>query len=157
MPSPARTSSSLETALSEVQATLADLLVVADQQYAAVVADDRAQLDSVTRQQEGLSARLARAEARRIELTGGEPMSTVLAAFPSRSQRRLESRVASIADAVRDLRQKQTRTASLLEASTALAESTLDFLQRLVSSYTPAYGSRGLVDTRFSLLVDSRA
>lgn len=156
MPSAARTPSSLESALSEVHATLADLLVVADQQYAAVVADNRAQLESVTRQQEGLSARLARAEARRIELTNGEPVSSVLAAVPPRSARRLEAKVASIADAVRDLKQKQARTSSLLEASSALAETTLDFLQRLVSSHTPAYGSRGLIDPRFSLLVDSR-
>lgn len=157
MPPAARTlSSALDAALADVHAILTDLLVLADQQYAAAVADDRTQLDSVTRQQEGLSARLARAEARRVELTGGEPMSRVLAGLPPRSAQRLEARVTSMGEAVRDLKRKHTQTASLLETSSALVESTLDFLQRLVSSHTPAYGSRALVDSRVSLVVDSR-
>src|SRR5438477_263420 len=66
----------------KVHATLAELLVAADEQNAAVVAHDRDRLESVTRQQERLSARLARAESRRIELLAGEPLAAKLVALP---------------------------------------------------------------------------
>src|ERR1700739_4165368 len=81
MPAPAATviQSPLEAALSDVHATLAELLQAADEQHAAVVARDRNRIESVTRQQERLSARLARAEARRIELLGGNSLSDVIA------------------------------------------------------------------------------
>ena len=57
--------SPLEEALVNVHTALAELLVAADEQHAAVVAHDRDRLEGVTRQQERLSARLARAESRR--------------------------------------------------------------------------------------------
>src|ERR687886_723289 len=113
--------SPLESALLDVHATLADLLVAADEQYAAVVARDHARLESVTRQQERLSARLARA------------------------------------DSVRELKQRQARTAGLLEQSIDLAAQTLTFLQRLLTGQPAVYGARGLAPGRQSLLVDGRA
>ena len=62
--------SPLEVVLLDVHATLADLLVAADEQHAAVVDHDRDRLENVTRQQEQLSVRLARAEAKRLLASG---------------------------------------------------------------------------------------
>jgi hypothetical protein len=55
--------SSLEAALLDVDATLADLLIAADEQHAAVVAVDFERLESVTRLQKALvfAARTRRA------------------------------------------------------------------------------------------------
>src|SRR5437016_7603532 len=50
------------------------LPISADEQHAAVVERDRDRLESVTRQQEHLSARLARAEAKRLEVLNGVPL-----------------------------------------------------------------------------------
>ena len=58
--------------LLDVHASLVDLRAAADEQYAAVVADDRDRLEAVTRLQERLSSRLGRAETKRLELLSGD-------------------------------------------------------------------------------------
>jgi flagellar biosynthesis/type III secretory pathway chaperone len=146
--------SPLETALHDVHATLVDLLVAADEQQAAVAAHDSARLESVTRQQELLSARLARAEARRIELTGGVPAS----AWTEAQSPRVPALNASIADAVGVLKQRQADTAMLLQQSIDLTGQTLSFLQRLVQPQAVVYGAQGVTSGRGqSLRVDGRA
>jgi flagellar biosynthesis/type III secretory pathway chaperone len=150
--------SPLETALHDVHATLADLLVAADEQHAAVVAHDSARLESVTRQQERLSARLASAEARRIELTAGVPIRGAVSTLPEPHSARVTSLSASIADAVTVLQQRQADTASLLQQSIDLTGQTLSFLQRLVEPQAVVYGVQGVTSGRgHSLRVDSRA
>jgi flagellar biosynthesis/type III secretory pathway chaperone len=144
--------SPLEAALLDVHATLADLLVAADEQHAAVVERDRDRLESVTRQQERLSARLARAEATRLKLLGGVPLADAVTALPAG-----QALSASIGIKVRQLKQRQAQTASLLEQSIDLASQTLNFLQRLVTPPSAAYGARGIAAPRQSVLVDSRA
>jgi flagellar biosynthesis/type III secretory pathway chaperone len=139
--------STLEAVLLDVHTTLQDLLVAADEQYAAVVARDHTRLESVTRQQERLSARLAQAEARRIELLAGRPLSE---AGPAPLH-------LSIATAVRELKERNSRSASLLERSMELTNETLGFLHRLVTSPSPAYGARGRAMQTHSILVDGRA
>src|ERR1700704_3546827 len=104
--------SRLEAALLDVHATLADLLVAADEQHAAVVERDRERLESVTRQQERLSARLVRAEAKRLEVLGGVPLAEAVTALPEG-----QALSASISVKVRQLKQRQAQTASLLEHS----------------------------------------
>lgn len=148
------TMSPLEAALREVHATLAQLLVAADEQYAAVAAGDRLRIESVTRQQEQLSARLARAEAARQSVLGGEELTAAV-----KSSARTQELHDSIAVAVRELRHRNARTASLLEQTAALASQTLNFLQRLVTTPNPVYGAAktSLAAPRHSLLVDSRA
>src|SRR3977135_1658916 len=74
--------SPLEAALLDVHATLAALLIASDEQYAALVARDHARLDSVTRQQERLSSRLERAEAKRLEVLGGTPLLSAIPLQP---------------------------------------------------------------------------
>jgi flagellar biosynthesis/type III secretory pathway chaperone len=147
--------SPLEIALLDVRATLADLLIAADEQHAAVVARDRDRLESVTRQQERLSARLAHAEAKRLQLTGGAPMSAIVETQPTQ----IRTLSDSIAALVRELKHKEAQTASLLQQSIELTTDTLNFLQRLVSPAAPAYGARGVAAARgqTSLMVDSRA
>ena len=149
--------SPLESALLDVHATLADLLVAADEQYAAVVARDHARLESVTRQQERLSARLARAEARRLDVLAGTPLIDAVSALPAPAGARADAIRSSIADSVRELKQRQARTAGLLEQSIDLAAQTLTFLQRLLTGQPAVYGARGLAPGRQSLLVDGRA
>src|SRR5438105_5155595 len=144
--------SPLEAVLADVQATLSELLVAADEQYAAAVAHDRERIERVTRQQERLAARLARAEASRQMLLDGQP----LAAATSSSLRARELH-ASIAAAVNDLRTRQERTTRLLEQCIELTAGTLHFLQRLVGVPNPVYGARGLGTPPHSVLVDSRA
>jgi flagellar biosynthesis/type III secretory pathway chaperone len=144
--------SPLEAVLVDVRTTLADLLVAADEQHAAVVARDHDRLESVTRQQERLSARLARAEATRRAVLNGETLDSAIAATP-----RGQELHSSIALAVRQLKQKQAQTTSLLEQSVELTTQTLNFLQRLVTAPNPVYGARGLSTARHSVLVDSRA
>ena len=143
--------SRLEAALSDVQATLADLLVAADEQYAAVVARDHQRLEAVTRQQERLSARLARAEARRLEVLAGVPLADAA------STQELDALRQSIAAAVRELKRRQAHNASLLEQSIELTGQTLNFLHRLVTTPSPAYGARGYAVQGRSVLVDRRA
>ena len=65
----------------------------------------------------------------------------------------------SIGQRVARLRERQASTASLLERSIELAGHTIQFLQRLATGHThnQAYTTRGLVTSRQSLLVDSRA
>ncbi|HEV7662892.1 MAG TPA: flagellar export chaperone FlgN [Chloroflexota bacterium] len=149
--------SPLEEALLDVHAALAELLVVADEQHAAIVAHDRDRLESVTRQQERLSDRLARAESRRVALLSGAPLQTVVAALPPQQAARTHSLNESIATAVTVLKERQAHTASLLQQSIDLAAQTLNFLQRLVTVQAPMYGARGINTTRQSVLLDGRA
>jgi hypothetical protein len=149
--------SPLEAALLDVHATLAALLVASDEQYAAVAAHDAARLESVTRQQERLSSRLARAEATRLEVLAGVPLATAIASLPADQSARARSVSDAIAVAVTQLKGRQTHTASLLEQSIEVVGHTLNFLQRLVTVQSPAYGVRGVPQSRQSLLVDSRA
>src|SRR6266849_6442557 len=149
--------SPLEAALLQVHATLAALLVASDEQYAAVAAHDAARLESVTRQQERLSSRLARAEAQRLEVLEGVPLGSAIASLPADQSARARSLSDAIAVAVTELKGRQTHTASLLEQSIEVVGHTLNFLQRLVTVQSPAYGVRGIPHSRQSLLVDSRA
>ncbi len=144
--------SPIEAALADVHATLADLLVAADEQYAALVDRDRERLESVTRQQERLSARLANAEARRMALLGGKPLNEAI-----KSQPRAQALTASIASAVALLKEKQSQTASLLQRSIELTDQTIKFLHRLVTPQPAVYGTRGMAVACQSVLVDSRA
>lgn len=151
------TRDSLEAALLEVQATLAELLVAADEQYAAVVSRDRDRLESVTRLQERLTARLARAEARRMESLNGLSLSDIIARSSDAEAGRLQDLRESIATTVADLRGRQGQTANLLSKTIELGRQTLDFLQRIVTTASPAYNARGLAAVRQSVLVDGRA
>src|SRR5919202_710887 len=103
--------SPLEAALLDVHTTLADLLVAADEQHAAVVERDRERLESVTRQQERLSARLARAEAKRLDALGGASLRETLASVPREGAARLEGVADAIATQVIQLKERQARTA----------------------------------------------
>jgi hypothetical protein len=149
--------SPLEATLLDVQATLADLLVAADEQHAAVVERDRDRLETVTRQQERLSSRLARAEAKRLELLDGEPLPSALARLAGDEATRTRALSESIGSAVRQLQERHARTASLLQMSIDLAEQSLMFVQRLVSEPTPVYGAGGRRASQQSLMVDGRA
>ena len=149
--------SPLESALLDVHATLADLLVAADEQYAAVVARDHERLESVTRQQERLSARLARAEARRVQLLAGRSLSARLQELPDQQAVRLEAVHRSIASAVGQLRERHSRAARLLEQSIEITGQTITFLHRLLAPPAPAYGVPATASARVSLLLDSRA
>jgi flagellar biosynthesis/type III secretory pathway chaperone len=157
-PAPATTQSPLEAALHDVHATLTLLLAAADEQYAAVAADDRARIDSVTRQQERLSARLARAEAQRIHLTRDASNAADWSAnLPREVAARVDELKTSIALAVRELKVRQAQTAGLLTDKIDLASNTLNFLRRLVTQPAPTYTGRGMNTNGHSVLVDSRA
>ena len=149
--------SPLEAVLVDVRAALADLLVAADEQYAAIAARDHHRLENVTRQQERLSGQLARAEARRIELLAGTPITEAVATLPPIQAARAEALRQGIAAAVIELKQRHARTSRLLERSVMLGKQTLDFLQRLVTSPNPVYNPRGLTAPRQSVLVELRA
>ena len=149
--------SPLEAALLDVDATLVDLLVAADEQHAAVVAGDRARLESVTRTQEVLSSRLERAERKRLDLLAGTSLAVALADLPSDQAERLSTLSGSIADAVRELQPRHARNATLLERSAHLAGQTVLFLQRVASPPSPSYGANGRRAPQQSLLVDRRA
>src|SRR6266404_1026000 len=149
--------SPLEAALLDVHATLAALLVASDEQYAALVARDHGRLESVTRQQERLSSRLERAEAKRLETLGGTPLLTAIALLPADQALRVKSLSDTIAVAVKQLKERQHHASNLLEQSIELVGNTLNYLQRLVTVQSPAYGARGLAQSRQSLLVDGRA
>jgi multidrug efflux pump subunit AcrB len=156
-PAPVTTQSPLEAALHDVHATLTMLLAAADEQYAAVAADDRVRIDSVTRQQERLSARLARAEAQRIHLTRDAVNTDWSANLPQEVAARVDDLKASIAIAVRELKARQAQTAGLLTDKIDLASNTLNFLRRLVTQPAPTYSGRGLTTGGQAVLVDSRA
>lgn len=149
--------SPLEAALLDVHATLAALLVASDEQYAALVARDHARLEGVTRQQERLSSRLERAEAKRIEVLAGVPLASAIASLPADQSARARKISQAIAVAVKQLNERQNHAANLLEQSIDLFSQTLSFLQRLVTVQSPAYGARGMAVSRQSLLVDGRA
>ena len=149
----------LEQALLDVYGTLADLLVAADEQHQAAAAGDRERLESVTRRQERLAARLQRAEAQRLSLLHGRSLHEVVSELPAADTSRVSELVDSVARRVARLRERQAATASLLERSMELAGQTVQFLQRLLvgQQQNPAYTTRGLVRPRQSVLVDSRA
>ena len=149
--------SPLEAALLDVHITLTQLLVAADEQYEAVVDHDRERIESVTRQQERLSAQLARAEARRQEVLAGVSLDEAIGALPPRDAQRVDAVRDAIASGVRRLKAQQTRTTDLLAQSIQLTNQTLTFLHRLVAPTAPAYGARGVAVTQRSVLVDSRA
>src|SRR6266851_2671829 len=107
--------SPLEAALLDVHATLAALLVASDEQYGALVARDHARLEGVTRQQERLSSRLARAEAKRLEVLAGVPLASAIASLPAHQSARARNMSKAIAVAVTELKGRQTHSASLLE------------------------------------------
>src|SRR3712207_853727 len=81
--------SPLEAALLDVHATLRELIVAADEQYAAVVERDRERLESVTRRQERLAARLARAERARVTALDGRSFQAALVGLPADESLRL--------------------------------------------------------------------
>jgi flagellar biosynthesis/type III secretory pathway chaperone len=151
------TRSPLEDALCEVHAVLAELIVAADAHYAAVAGQDCGRIEQVTREQERLSARLARAERQRLALLGGRSLSEAISTLPAIEAARLEALRASIATTVQDLRECQAKTARLLARSIELGKQTLELLQRLVTVPGPVYSGRGVVAPRQSVLVDGRA
>jgi flagellar biosynthesis/type III secretory pathway chaperone len=154
-PAIAANQSPLEAALHDVQATLSQLLVAADEQYAALAANDRERLESVTRQQERLSARLARAEAQRMQLVDGAEDWT--SNLPSETAIRVNAMKVAIGEAVVELKSRQAQTASLLKQQIDLASQTINFLRRLVTPTNATYNPRGMVAARQSVLVDGRA
>jgi flagellar biosynthesis/type III secretory pathway chaperone len=147
----------LEQALLDVQTTLADLLVAADDQHQAVAAGNRERLESVTRRQEQLSARLQRAERQRLSLLDGRPLDDTVSGLPAGDAARVSGLVDSIGQSVVRLRARQAQTASLLERSIELAGQTIHFLQRLMTTQAQPYTARGLASASHSLLVDRRA
>jgi flagellar biosynthesis/type III secretory pathway chaperone len=149
--------SPLEAILLDVNATLADLLMAADEQHAAVVADDRARLEIVTRLQERLSSKLKRSERKRLDLLAGQSLADALADLPADQAAPLNALSQSIAQAVRDLQPRHDRNATLLERSAELAGQTVTFLQHLMTTVSPSYSVRGRRAPQQSLLVDSRA
>ena len=149
--------SPLEGALLDVDATLAELLRAADEQYAALVAGDRDQLEGVTRRQETLSSRLARAERKRHEILAGESLIAAIAGLPADQAERLGRMTRSIADAVTELQPRHARNGILLERSAELAGQTVLFLQRVASPPSPSYGAKGRRAPQQSMLVDGRA
>jgi flagellar biosynthesis/type III secretory pathway chaperone len=141
--------STLKLALTEVQATLSELLTAAGEQYSAVADGDRQRLEGVTRWQERLAARLERAERKRVDAEA--------IVFPNADQE-ISALRAAIAAAVGALQERNAQNASLLQRSLDLNSHTLEFLQRLVTRpQTPVYGVRGVPAAQRSVLVDSRA
>jgi flagellar biosynthesis/type III secretory pathway chaperone len=149
--------SPLEAALLDVHATLGELLVAADEQYAAVADRDRERLEDVTRRQEQLAARLERAERQRIQVLNGASLRSIITSLPSDRGRRVLALQVAIARSVRELQNRNARAASLLERSIELTSQTLQFLHRLAAPEVPTYGSANLRGVRRSVLVDSRA
>ena len=156
-PANAANQSPLESALREVQAALDELLVATDEQYAAVAEHDRVRIESVTRQQERLSARLARAERQRLALQGQMSWTELIAALPASEAVRVEALRQSIATAVNRLKARHEQTSTLLARSIEVGKQTLDFIQRLVTPTNPVYGGRPTPLARQSLLVELRA
>src|SRR5579864_5498661 len=134
--------SPLEYALREVRATLDELLLAAEEQYAAVAARDRDRIESVTRQQERLSARLARAERQRLAVLGETSLAELIASLPATDAARLNALRDSIASAVKELKSRQDATSRLLARSIDITRQTLEFIQRLVTAPNPVYGGR---------------
>jgi flagellar biosynthesis/type III secretory pathway chaperone len=145
--------SPLEAALLDVHATLGELLVAADEQYAAVADRDRERLEGVTRRQEQLSARLERAERQRIQLQSHPAPE---APTPSAAARLAVVRRA-IAHRVRELQRRNARASSLLQRTLEINMQTLQFMHRLAAPEVPTYGSANLRGVRRSVLVDGRA
>lgn len=157
MPAVREGQSPLEAVLLDVHATLTELLAAADEQHAAVVADDRGRLQVATRLQERLSSHLGRAERQRLELLSGQTLTAALADLPADQARRLGGVSQSIGQAVRELQPRHARNVTLLQRSADLAGQTVLFLQHLVSPPSQSYGAHGHRASQQSLLVDRRA
>src|SRR3954454_16643292 len=112
--------SPLEAALVDVHDTLTELLIAADEQYAAVVERDRQRLEGVTRQQERLAVRLQRAETKRQTVLEGSTLGEVV-----QREAHLMRLHEAIADAVRELQAKHARTNNLLEKAAELNGQTI--------------------------------
>jgi flagellar biosynthesis/type III secretory pathway chaperone len=155
----------LQRALIDVHGTLTELLTAADEQYAALAARDRDRLETITGQQERLSARLARAETRRLQLLGGRSLKQVLEGVPAAEATRVARMANAIGRMVRELQRRHERAGRLLNRTIELNAQTMTFIQRLVTVQNPVYGRRPLSAAgaapgnagRQSLLVDSRA
>jgi flagellar biosynthesis/type III secretory pathway chaperone len=154
---PAAIQSPLEATLHEVHATLIELLDAAQEQHAAVAAHDLERIERVTRQQERLASRLARAEARRIELLHGAPLAQALSQVSRDEADRIQSLQATIATLVSALKARQSQTGRLLNDTIELTDRTIVFLQRLLAPGAPAYLRTGRASAGGSLLVDSHA
>lgn len=144
--------SPLEAAMVDVQLTLTELLAAADEQYAAVAERDRTRLEDVTRVQERLSARLERAERKRMAVLEGSRLGDIIA-----GEARLTRLSDAIAESVRELKAKNERNGGLIQRCAEINAQSILFLQRLVSAEAPVYGTRGQAPVRQSVLVDSRA
>src|SRR5689334_18006255 len=92
--------SSLETVLRDVHATLSELLMAADEQYAAIAAGDHGRLESITSRQERLSAQLERFERRRLEVLAGRSIKEAVAELPREAAASARSLNDAIAQAV---------------------------------------------------------
>ena len=147
----------LQAVLRDVHATLGELLLAADEQYAAAAAGDHHRLEIVTGRQERLAAQLERSERKRLALLAGRPLSQVIADLPSPEAQQASTLSAQIGQTVRELEQRHARSASLLRRSAELANQTLEFFQRLVCAEPQAYSRAGRRRPAGSLLVDSRA
>jgi flagellar biosynthesis/type III secretory pathway chaperone len=136
---------------------LGELLLAADEQYAAAVAGDHHRLEAITGRQERLAAQLERFERKRLALLAGRPLPQAIAELPSSEAQQAGALNRQIGQAVRELQQRHARSATLLRRSVELASQTLDFFQRLVCADPQAYGRAGRRRPAGSLLVDSRA
>lgn len=149
--------SPLYAVLRDVHATLGELLLAADEQYATAAAGDWRRLERVTARQERLAAQLERFERQRLELLAGRPLSQAIAGLPGDEAAQAAALNASIARDVRQLQQRHARGAGLLKRSAELANQTIEFVQRIVCAQPPAYDRAGLRRHAQSLLVDRRA
>ncbi len=149
--------SGLREALANVRDVLAELVEAADEQEAAFAAADLVWLERVTHRQEVLTARLERAERRRLEVLPGGSLRTIARALPGSPDAELRDLVQTIAQSILELRTRQVRNASLLERGAALAGQTVQLLQRLVAEHAQPYGIDGAPVVRQSLVVDGRA
>src|SRR5262249_47616984 len=110
-------------------------------------------VESVTRQQEQLAARLERVERKRTVALDGQSLTEALAQKPNLA--RLNN---AIAGKVRELQAKHAQSANLIVKATELNAQTLQFLHSLVdASNSTTYGVRGTTKVRQSVLVDRRA
>lgn len=153
-PTPAR---EIASALRDVNAILAELVAAADEQYEAVAAADLIVLERVTRRQEVLAARLARAEQRRLAASSGRSLADVVADEAPAEGALLQELVSAVAVNVLALQERHLRNTSLVRRGAELAGQTVQFLQRLVAAHERPYGGDGAPVVTRSLLVDGRA
>jgi flagellar biosynthesis/type III secretory pathway chaperone len=110
-------------------------------------------VESVTRRQERLAARLERAERKRATALDGQPLNAAVSGKPG-----LTRLSAAIAQKVGALQTRHEQAANLIEKATELNAQTLQFLHSLVGGgNSTTYGVRGTTTVRQSVLVDRRA